>query len=333
MTLILLDAKNAIYRFGFAHKTLTNSEGLPTGAVYGILGALVRLKRLYPDGQFVMVWDGVGQTWRHRLYAGYKSNRFADTDKPDEVKAVLGQIDLVKRITRLMSIPHIEVPTVEADDLIGLAAIMQRAFGLKAVVYSSDKDFMQLMGAGVTVIRPQPFAQDSAKKRMAPETKKSVMKQFGCLPEDILKVRAFAGDTSDAIPTAIAGIGPKRALACIKAGADPSKDEGWKTVTDLKLYGRLREHWADVRRNYKLMQIVGIILDTALFGHEATKLIKENLDYARRELRAGEGGCVFELSQRREKYWEFLCLLVELDLLEALENRLFLWRIQCLKKQ
>ena len=61
MRLVIIDAKNALFRFGYAHLTLQASDGRPTGAVYGILGLLLRLKEKYPDARFVMAWDGKGQ--------------------------------------------------------------------------------------------------------------------------------------------------------------------------------------------------------------------------------------------------------------------------------
>ena len=321
-TLILIDAKNALYRFGFAHNTLTNSEGVPTGAVYGILGAFMRLKAAYPDSKLVLVWDGRGKSWRHKYYTGYKSNRTADKEKPPEARAVLEQMPLIKKVATMLDIPQMEVPTVEADDLIGIAAIMHRAFGLPAVVYSSDKDFMQLMAAGITIIRPKPFSSGDAGKRLDPETAKSVLKQFGCKPEDILKVRAYAGDKSDAIPVAIPGIGEKRALTCIQAGADPSKE--WTEalvpvsdrVTDIKLRIKLEQHWTFVRRNYRLMQIA-CFPDPALFGEETVREIKNQLSLASKKPSSVEW----------DSYWAFVKFLLDLDLLEALENRIHLWQI------
>ncbi len=323
-TLILCDGKNALYRYGFAHRELTNSDGKATGAIYGVLGALIRLKKIYPDGQFVICWDGRGKSWRHNFFPGYKSNRTADKDKPPEVIAVLEQQVVLKKILDLMRIPQLEVPTVEADDLIGMAAIMHRAFGLPVVVYSSDKDFMQLMEAGVTIIKPVPFTKENAKSRLEPETPKSVLKRFGCTPAEILKVRAFAGDSSDAIPVAIPGIGEKRAMECIRAGADPSKEK--PVCSNLKYYGRLVAGWADVRRNYRLMQIAAFH-DPALFGKATVKLIKAELDRSAAQLRAD----VPDEETMRKTYWEFVKTLADLDLLEALENRFVLWAIQRIK--
>ena len=211
---------------------------------------------------------------------------------------------------------------MEADDLIGMAAIMHRAFSLPVVVYSSDKDFMQLMSVGVTVIKPVPFSiLVRGVTSLEPETKASVMKRYGCLPEDILKVRAYAGDTSDAIPVAIPLIGEKRALKCLAAGADPSKDV--MVCRDLKLYGKLLAGWANVRRNYRLMQIAAFP-DPAVFGAETVEHVRAELKRVATMLKAP----VPDAEIMETSYWHFVRTLIAHDLWEAVENRFTLWQIQ-----
>jgi DNA polymerase-1 len=359
-TLVLIDGKNAIYRFGYAHSTLT-SASRPTGAVFGILGALVRLKRRYPDAQFVMVWDGPGDSWRHRVFPEYKASRRiiaaaaavrqtavvkarsgnasvtaavlmpetkAEREKREMRNRVLAQIPVVQDIARRIGIPQVEVAGVEADDLIGMAAVMHRAFGGEVVVYSSDKDFCQLMTIGVKIIRPQPFAEDRPDV-LAVETEESIQKLFGCLPGEVLAVRAYAGDKSDGIPVAIPGIGIKRALECVRAGADPAKDE--LKCADLKIMKKVRGGWAAVRRNYTLMQIAASP-DPKLFGDAVAKEAQAGLRRATEEilswskLRADKDG-----GRVRGLYLGFVGALVEMDLYEALHNRDVLWNIQSVR--
>lgn len=347
MTLVLMDAKNAVYRYGFAHSTLKNAEGAPTGAVFGVLRALGRLKRKYPDAKFVMVWDGEGASWRHAYYPSYKSSRRAKVTAPpaqpvkekQSAKArakartvpyyeankataeeVLRQIPLLKDTLSRMGIPQLEVPCVEADDLIGISAVMQRTFNGECVVFSSDKDFMQLMGIGVQIIRPNTNPKDS----LGIESEASVLKRFGCLPSEVLALRAYAGDKSDDIPVAIPGIGEKRALVCLRAGANPAVAEF--ACRDLKVARKVRGGWAQVRRNYKLMQITGLA-DPKLFGKGTARHITDALSAASRELVASD-----TTTRTRAEYMDFVMSLVRLDLLEALDNRHDLWNIQHVKR-
>lgn len=321
MHVILIDAKNAMFRFGFVHPRLTAPSGELTGAVYGLTGLLPRLKKKYPESRFVMVWDGEGPTWRHSYWEGYKANRKPSTDPTFESvrKGVLRQIPGVKKTTALLGIPQLEVPGVEADDLIGILAMSCLAQKCVPVIYSSDKDFLQLMHMGVTVIRCG----------VDPETPQSVFERFGCKPEDVLKVRALAGDSSDGIPPACKGVGEKTAAKYVAAGIDPSstslcaareyaamtKDEG----VYLKASSKLTLRWADVRRNYHLMRIATCFNEPHLrpqgavigqCGYAVTTLVRE----APKRIPAN--------------YRTFLAGLSEWNLREALEERDTLWHIQ-----
>src|SRR5215472_1558215 len=122
MKIILIDAKNALFRYGWAFKTLQTSDGTYTGAVYGILGLLQRLKRHHSNARFAMVWDGEGKSWRHDYWAGYKSNRVKNGPIADGVKRILAQISTVTEATTMLGIPQFRVPRLEGDDAIALVA-------------------------------------------------------------------------------------------------------------------------------------------------------------------------------------------------------------------
>src|SRR5678816_852580 len=125
MTLILIDAKNCLYRFGWVHRNLRTSTGKPTGVVYGFLDTMVRLKKTYTDARFIVVWDGLRagtHSWRSKLYPQYKANRHL-TEMPPEVKESMGQLELVKKAMDVIGIGQIELEEVEADDLIGILAL------------------------------------------------------------------------------------------------------------------------------------------------------------------------------------------------------------------
>src|ERR1039457_5473179 len=117
MKIILIDGKNAVYRFGWVHRNLRSPDGEGTGVVYGVLDLLIRLKRKFEDSKFVVVWDGKGPTWRHKMFEGYKLK-----DKPGnpEIAAILNQIPLLEKTLKLIGSPQIEVEGVECDDVIGI---------------------------------------------------------------------------------------------------------------------------------------------------------------------------------------------------------------------
>lgn len=297
MTLVIVDGSNALYRFGFAHLNLRARDGTATGAVYGILGLLPRLKKLYPDAIFVMVWEGAGKSWRHRFWDGYKANR--PKQKSEDAKIVLSQKPMVEEICGMMGIPQLSVPEMEADDLIGLVA-----FALckkhPVIVYSSDKDFLQLMNFGIRVIRDV-----KKEKKLDVETERTIEQDFGCCSGDVLMVRAIAGDKSDGIPNPVYGIGPKKAAGYLRTGEWPES---------------LITNWQTVQRNYRLMRILTSVRSRELSGQQQMEVhgcIAKVMDLAMARRCPSCGG-----------YEQWIRLLGQYDLQEALEDRQVLWRIQ-----
>lgn len=293
MTVILIDARNATYRFGFAYRSLSVG-GQPTGAVYGLVSCLLRLKKKYHDARFVMVWDGEGTTWRHVFYPGYKANR--KKIKSPEVQAVLNQIPVVKDLTELLGIPNLQIDNVEADDVI--AVLARSCVRLhKTVVYSSDMDFLQLMADGIAVIR-----DIDKKDKLRVETENGVLERFGCKPCDIVKLRALTGDVSDNIPQVHLRCGVVTAAKYLRNGYGPLVDR-----TLLKI-------------NYDLMVLPKTSADKrftkesryALSAHCQSRTFSEEFSPIR--CRAG--------------YAQFISVLARLELAVFIENRLALWHIQ-----
>ncbi len=309
MTVVLIDAKNALYRFGYSFAGLQSSSGVKTGAIFGLFQVLLRLKKKYPDARFVMVWDGPGKGWRYKLFPQYKGNR--KKEKSPEIMAVLEQIPTVERLTELIGIPQICIPRMEADDIIGLLAMRCLKRGWKPVVYSSDKDFMQLMHRGVKVIRDV----DKTNK-LAPESERSVMAKFGCSPEMVLQVRAIAGDKSDGIPNPVPGIGPKKASKLIEAGLCPSDE-----VNTLPIKGaeELQAKWEHVHRNYRIMSI----LTSTRHELEPEDGLTTRLGVLR-VVMALRGRC----KPSKVRYRQFVAVLQELEMADALASRHELWRLQ-----
>lgn len=101
MSLVFIDARNQLHRCYHTGKHLTRADGFPTGAVYGCLNhSLLAIARRIPDASFVWVWDGVGDTWRHRMMAQLPqldSTQFPDTE--DEEDEPLGQASFSSNIS------------------------------------------------------------------------------------------------------------------------------------------------------------------------------------------------------------------------------------------
>jgi DNA polymerase I len=264
MKVILIDGRNAVYRFGWVHRNLRSPDGEGTGVVYGILDLLIRLKRRFEDSKFVVVWDGEGPSWRHKMFEGYKANR-KDQPMPVEIAGILQQIPLLEKTLKMIGIPQLKVEGVECDDVIGILCAHISGKAWQPVVYSNDQDFIQLMVKGVMLVKKDDGPTFSV------ETEAHVREKFRCNIRDIIKVRALAGDKSDNIPNVYPGIGPVKAAALIGQRFEFEKN-------------------AIALRNYRLMKIVDSI-DFELFTMEERERLREGVSAVMKSLEGSKNGC------------------------------------------
>jgi len=176
---------------------LSTRDGMPTGALYVFARMLMRLEEDVAPVRMAVVFDdktGV-QGFRAKLYPAYKATR---KDPPDEL---IVQMDYFSKIVRGMGWPCLTVPGVEADDVIATLVTEARARDWDVVVYSADKDIMQLIGDHVSMI-------DAL--RQTTYTRDEVIKKMGVPPEQIADFLSLVGDTSDNIP-GLKGVGDKTA--------------------------------------------------------------------------------------------------------------------------
>ncbi|MBW2236307.1 MAG: DNA polymerase I [Deltaproteobacteria bacterium] len=203
MRLVVIDAANCIYRAFFALPPLRSSGGTPTNAVLGFVNMLNKVVREEAPDYLAVVFDAPGKSFRHQLFADYKATRDA---QPEDLSV---QFPLVREVIDAYRFPMLEVPGVEADDVI--ATLVERApEDLEIAVVSTDKDLMQLVSERVALL-------DTMKdRRVGPA---EVEERLGVPPEKVLDVRALVGDPSDNIP-GVKGIGGKGAAKLIDEWGD-----------------------------------------------------------------------------------------------------------------
>ena len=143
--LYLIDGSGYVYRAFHALPGLGTTRGVPTNAVYGFTNMLAKLLREEQPRHVAVVFDAPGGTFRDGLYADYKATR---APLPDELRPQLGY---VRKIVAALRLPVVEVPGVEADDVIGTLARQAGATGLETVIVTGDKDLMQIVGPHVTL--------------------------------------------------------------------------------------------------------------------------------------------------------------------------------------
>ncbi|GAB4223178.1 MAG: DNA polymerase I [Gammaproteobacteria bacterium] len=195
-TLILVDGSSYLYRAFHALPALTNSQGQPTGAIYGVANMLRKLIKENQADYMAVVFDAKGKTFRDELYADYKSHR---PPMPDDL---ISQIALLHQLVRAMGIPLLEIAGYEADDVIGTLAIQAEQAGLHTIISTGDKDFAQLVNEHITLVNTM---NDTVLDAAAVEEK------FGIPPSLIIDYLALMGDSVDNVP-GVPKVGPKTAV-------------------------------------------------------------------------------------------------------------------------
>lgn len=195
--IFLIDGSSYLYRAYHAMPPLTTSTGLPTGAVKGVTNMLRNLRTENPDSHYLSVFDAKGKNFRHDIYKDYKANR---PPMPDDLRE---QLSPLKEICNAMGMPVIEIPKVEADDVIATLAMMGSQQGIPIVISSLDKDLMQL------VEDPLITMMNTMNNQIYDVA--GVQKKFGVHPNQIIDYLALVGDASDNVP-GVPKVGPKTAV-------------------------------------------------------------------------------------------------------------------------
>ena len=199
--LILVDASSYLFRAYHALPPLTNSQGVPTGAVYGVISMLKRLIKDYESDYIGVVFDPKGKTTRHEWYPQYKAHRPV---MPEELQL---QIEPLHRIIKAMGLPLIIIDGIEADDVIGTLSQQAMEAGFQVIISTGDKDMAQLVNDSVTLINTMNNSVLNSE---------GVEKKFGVRPDQIIDYLALMGDSVDNIP-GINKVGPKTAAKWLGA--------------------------------------------------------------------------------------------------------------------
>ena len=198
--LVLVDGSSYLYRAYHALPPLTNSKGMPTGAVKGVINMMRRLQKDYPQSTLVVVFDAKGKTFRDDMYSEYKANR---PPMPDDLRL---QIEPIHQIIQAMGLPMLIIDGVEADDVIGTLAVQATLAKQPVVVSTGDKDIAQLVNEYITLVNTMTNTVLD---------REGVIEKFGIPPELIIDYLALLGDKSDNIP-GVPGVGEKTALGLLQ---------------------------------------------------------------------------------------------------------------------
>lgn len=191
MLILQVDANNLAYR-NFYAQNLKTSTGQNTGMIYGFINSmLTAVNEIKPD-VVNYIWDPPGGSlYRKQLYGLYKANRDVRTED------FLDEMDLLKQLLSAMGCTQITKPGVETDDVIGYLAT-EHYKDHNVVIYSNDKDMLQLVSGRVTVYMPDKgfLPVNSDGKIPIKEQNKTIYIR----PDQVPDFKALVGDSSDNYP-------------------------------------------------------------------------------------------------------------------------------------
>ncbi|CAE6877268.1 DNA polymerase I [Paraburkholderia domus] len=195
-TLLLVDGSSYLYRAYHAMPDLRGPEGGPTGALYGMINMLRRMRKEVTAEYSACVFDAKGKTFRDDWYADYKANR---PSMPDDLAR---QIEPIHVAVRALGWPLLMIEGVEADDVIGTLSTAAEKRGMNVIVSTGDKDLAQLVSDHVTLINTMTNEKLD---------REGVIAKFGVPPERIIDYLSLIGDTVDNVP-GVEKCGPKTAI-------------------------------------------------------------------------------------------------------------------------
>ncbi len=199
-TLLLVDGSSYLYRAFHAMPDLRVVAGDPTspatGAIRGMINMMQKLRKDVRADYAACVFDAKGPTFRDELYPAYKAQRSA---MPDDLRT---QVEAIHEVVQLMGWKVLNVPGVEADDVIGTLACLASKQAIEVIISSGDKDLSQLVDEHITVID----TMNDRRRDLA-----GVEAEFGVPPRLMIDYQTLVGDTVDNVP-GVPKVGPKTAV-------------------------------------------------------------------------------------------------------------------------
>lgn len=199
---VVIDGNSLVNRAFYGLPMLKSLSGKPCNAVYGFVNIMLNIITKENPKYLVCVFDAGKHTFRHDMYAEYKGKR---DHMPEDLAT---QMPMLKELLQKMNIKVIEIPEIEADDIVGS---ITRKFDEEFIVLSGDKDLLQLINANTTVWLTQKGVSQVDKM-----DEQALKEKLNLKPYQIIELKSIMGDNSDNIP-GVAGIGQKGAMDLLQA--------------------------------------------------------------------------------------------------------------------
>lgn len=245
---ILLDGHSLAFRAFFAlPDTLITSSGQVTNAVYGFTAMLIKLIDEERPKSVVVCFDRGMPQFRLDRYAEYKAGRAAT---PDLFRQ---QLPLIREVLEALRIPMVELEGYEADDLLATLTKHCRKLGDEVIIVTGDRDILQLVCDGVSVIMTRRGISDVIRYDRA-----RVLERYGVTPEQWLDFVALKGEPSDNLP-GIPGVGDKTAAQLVNKYGDVEQIIAHADELTPKLRDSVKSCANQVRINKELGRLIDTV--------------------------------------------------------------------------
>lgn len=207
--LIVIDGNSLLFRAyyatSFTGNIMRTKEGFPTNAIFGFNNMMCKIISSINEGDLLFVsFDTGHKTFRHQEMETYKAQR-----KPIDEDLIL-QLPVARELLDNLGVYHYELDGYEGDDIAGTIAKIGSDNKYKVEVYTSDKDYLQLIDDNISIYMIKKGLTDI---HIMNET--TLFEEMGLKPHQIKDYKGLMGDPSDNIK-GIPGVGEKTALKLIQ---------------------------------------------------------------------------------------------------------------------
>ncbi|MDF2875868.1 MAG: polA, partial [Sporomusa sp.] len=242
---IIIDGSSLVHRAFHALPMLRTAGGLYTNAVYGFTTMLVKLLTDYKPDLLAVAFDKGRVTFRNETYQQYKAHRQATPGELSE------QFPLIRDLLGAFGIATIEEQGYEADDILGTLADKAANLGCEVLIVTGDRDALQLIGPGTTVLLTRKGISEMEIMDAA-----ALKEKYGLTPTQFIDMKGLMGDTSDNIP-GVPGIGEKTAIKLLSQfGSMENVLASIESVAGKKLQENLRQYAEQAVLSKRLATIV-----------------------------------------------------------------------------
>ncbi len=260
---LAVDGNSIVNRAFYGVRPLSNKEGFPTNALFGMVGILEKnIEAVKPD-YCAIAFDLKAPTFRHKMYDAYKAGR-----KPTP-EDLLAQMPAAKELATALGFTCLEKEGYEADDILGTIASFANET-CDVYLLTGDRDALQLISEHVHVLLV-------TNTETIDYTAARFLEKYGVAATQFVDVKALMGDSSDNIP-GVPGIGEKTALKLIAEHG--SLDGVYRDLPDAVLTPSVRRKLEEGKESAYLSQRLATICREVPIAADSTCYEYNGFDHA-----------------------------------------------------